>query len=76
MNKQGIPRSRPLIAAWSLEIPLEVDRDILVHLEPLTELLNAAGKYPGVGDYRPGKGGTFGRFRAELMVQSNGKKKK
>lgn len=76
VNNQGIPRCRPLISAWSLELPLEVDREILVHLEPLTELLNAAGKFPGVGDYRVGKGGTFGRFRAELIPQTNGKKKK
>lgn len=76
IQKIGVSRARPIIAEWELELPLDVDRDILVNLEPLTELLNMAGKYPGVGDYRPGKGGVFGRFKAELLNDTNGKKRK
>jgi hypothetical protein len=30
-------------------------------------LLNHAGRFPGVGDYRVGKKGPFGRFSVELL---------
>jgi hypothetical protein len=66
----GIMRSRALVRKWECEIELEYDPDFL-SVENLTEALNLAGKTVGIGDYRPrppkGKGGPYGRFRAELL---------
>lgn len=62
---QGILRSRPMFPKWGTRLPFEIDTDFLTK-EIVLELLNIAGKICGVGDYRPQKKGSFGRFKAEL----------
>lgn len=62
---QGIPRSRPRFDQWMVQLPLEIDED-WIKVEIVEELLNIAGKLSGVGDYRPNKKGSFGRFTAKL----------
>jgi hypothetical protein len=66
VQKQGIVRSRPKITDWRCIFEVEYDE---VTMEPtlIAGVLKQAGKFPGVGDYRVGKKGPFGRFEAELL---------
>lgn len=66
VQRAGIMRARPKIDKWACDITFEVDRDFIVSLDVLTEVLGDAGRLKGVGDYRPEKGGMYGRFEAEL----------
>lgn len=67
IQRQRVLRSRPVIDNWTAEIEFEVDT---VHITPesLEEVLNIGGRMSGVGDYRPGTKGHFGRFTAELIT--------
>lgn len=61
-TKGRIMRHRARYNEWSARFSLEVNDDVLppsfVH-----QLLIEAGSQIGIGDYRPEKGGPFGRFR-------------
>ena len=50
-------RSRPIFKEWSCTFVFEIIDENLNYLV-LKEILEAAGKYKGVGDFRP----EFGRF--------------
>lgn len=58
----GIVRARPLVRDWACTIEFEYDDEAMVPAMVAT-IMHMAGKFPGVGDYRPGKKGPFGRFR-------------
>lgn len=62
----AIARARPLIREWATEIVMECDTDF-VTAAMILELLTLAGKMIGVGDYRPERGGPFGRFMVQLQ---------
>ena len=67
---QGIVRARPLIrnlppaegGPWACTVEFEYDTDTITPAE-IAMIVNQAGKFPGVGDYRPGKKGPFGRYQ-------------
>jgi hypothetical protein len=61
-TKGRIMRYRPKLEVWRCEIPMEVDEDI-IDLDTAHTLLSDAGRRLGVGDFRPQKGGPFGRFK-------------
>jgi hypothetical protein len=71
---QGIMRARPLIrnlgeeegGPWYCVVNFEYDADTITPPE-VAMIVNQAGKFPGVGDYRPGKGGPFGRYRVDSV---------
>jgi hypothetical protein len=67
VQKNGILRSRPKIDDWRCVLELEVDEALMPDLGTILGVLQYAGKFPGVGDYRVGKKGPFGRFTAELL---------
>jgi hypothetical protein len=71
VQRNGILRSRPKIDNWACELPFEYDSDLM---EPnlILAVMQNAGKSPGVGDYRVGKKGPFGRFTVELANGSSG----
>jgi hypothetical protein len=56
---------RPQLRDWTAVLPIEYNADLL-SLEQLINLINIAGAMVGVGDWRPERGGTFGRFRVVL----------
>lgn len=62
VQRQGILRSRALIREWTCAFDFEYDTDT-IEVPLIAAIINQAGKYPGVGDYRPGKKGPFGRYR-------------
>jgi len=65
VQRNGILRSRPRFERWSCSLVLEIDTDRIAPEQVATEL-NEAGQIVGVGDYRLGRKGIFGKFRAEL----------
>jgi hypothetical protein len=62
----GIVRARPLIHDWACEVEFEYDDETIIPAMA-AEILHLAGKFPGVGDYRPGKKGPYGRFRVVTL---------
>jgi hypothetical protein len=66
VQRNGILRSRPKISNWQCALELETDDEIIKDPGLIAQVLNESGKFPGVGDYRVGKKGPFGRYTAEL----------
>jgi hypothetical protein len=62
----GIIRSRARLDRWATKLAMEIDPTFIPDPSLIEELLNIAGKICGVGDFRPNRGGPFGRFRATL----------
>lgn len=56
-----IIRHRPIFQNWSIQFELAVDVD-LVDLHLVRRILDDAGNYVGIGDFRPQKKGPHGRF--------------
>jgi hypothetical protein len=67
VGKAGVTRARALVPEWRAEILLEVDLGVVgdAVMRVIADALVNAGKLIGVGDFRPGKGGPFGRFTVE-----------
>jgi len=61
VQKNGIIRARPKISGWQCHLLLEYDEQI-IQPELIAAILDNAGRFPGILDYRIGKKGTFGRF--------------
>ena len=61
-TKGRVMRHRPRFDRWSAKFELLID-DSLLSVETAHQLLNEAGMSYGIGDFRPEKGGPFGRFR-------------
>lgn len=65
IGKARVPRSRAKLQEWMMNVPVQFDPNILT-VQAINELLNRAGTFVGIGDYRPSTGGgPFGRFSAE-----------
>lgn len=52
---------RPKFPVWAFDVTLEIDES-QVSIEKIKELMAAAGRFSGLGDFRPAKRGPFGRF--------------
>lgn len=57
-----IVRYRPIFKDWRLSFQLQVDTD-LVDLGTVRHIMDDAGNYVGIGDFRPQKKGPHGRFQ-------------
>ena len=66
VGKARILRCRPCWSQWKMKVPLEIDTAILTP-EQVEESLSLAGRIIGIGDYRPEKGGGFGRFSVKIV---------
>lgn len=60
-TKGRIVRKRPCLTNWSLRFNIEYDEDD-IGASMIHEILAYAGKRIGIGDFRPERGGPFGRF--------------
>ncbi len=60
-TKGRIMRHRPRLNAWGMEISLEIDQT-MIEAETVHQLMEEGGRRLGLGDYRPERGGPFGRF--------------
>lgn len=64
VGKARVLRCRPVWNQWQIRLPLEIDT-AMISADHVRESLLLAGRIIGVGDYRPEKGGGFGRFKCE-----------
>ncbi len=60
-TKGRVMRYRPMFKDWSLVFHVEFEEEIPA--EVVKEALEIAGKYVGIGDWRPEKKGKFGKFQ-------------
>jgi hypothetical protein len=76
--RAAVMRARPRIDSWSIDLALGVDLGALnvngslrdtgkLYLDALTH----AGSKQGFGDFRPEKGGSYGRFKVENFAISD-----
>jgi hypothetical protein len=61
-TKGRIMRHRPRLDEWNIKFRVEVDETVLPP-DIIHQLLVEGGQRIGIGDYRPEKGGPFGRFQ-------------
>lgn len=59
-------RCRPVFRNWSVEATLVFDQSQITRQE-LLQCVDNASRMVGLGDYRPEKGGPFGRFTVEVL---------
>jgi len=57
-------RYRPYFYRWSAGVTWELDRELLT-VNELINLVNRAGFGVGIGEWRPEKGGDYGRFEVD-----------
>jgi hypothetical protein len=61
-------RYRPEFRNWSMDIKIEIDSDVM-QLGTLINLVNRAGFGCGLGEMRPEKGGSNGRFQVDKSFE-------
>ena len=61
IQKARIIRYRPIFKEWELSFTLILQDDQLP-ISVAKEVIDYAGLYVGIGDFRPQKGGKFGKF--------------
>lgn len=64
-KKVGVVRSRPRFENWACDVTLEIETEV-VEPKAVEDMLQLAGRTIGYLDFRPEKGGSFGRFEAKL----------
>lgn len=68
---------RPKYPHWGFECTIQVDTSDILGEGDAKKLFEVAGKYQGLGDFRPSKRGPFGRFEVqEWTVIDDGKSAK
>jgi hypothetical protein len=66
IQRQGVMRARPRLNNWALTFKLNLDVENFLDgftAEDLQPIIEEAGSRVGIGDFRPAKGGPFGRFK-------------
>lgn len=66
VQRARLMRCRPIFREWSVEATIMFLPDQIERVDVLRYLENA-GQLIGVGDFRPDKGGDFGRFSVEVI---------
>lgn len=72
IQRARVMRHRARLEAWAVEFELEID-DSLLGDDSVHQILTEAGRRVGVGDFRPQKGGPFGRFIVTKWEVKNSK---
>lgn len=65
VQRARVMRYRPRLDKWRLSFELRL-MDEQLKPEVMREILDYGGYYVGIGDFRPGRGGKFGKF---MVVQ-------
>lgn len=66
IGRSRVMRCRPIFREWSLVAKFDLDLAIMDE-DVLMEVAEKAGKYVGLGDYRP----VYGRFKVERILESS-----
>lgn len=62
-TKGRVLRCRPILREWALTFDIEYDTEI--DPNAILEALRIAGRYVGIGDWRPDKKGKYGKFEVD-----------
>ena len=62
IQRARIMRHRARVEKWEVTFSIEIDESILP-VDSVHDILSDAGRRAGIGDYRPQKGGPFGRYQ-------------
>ncbi len=73
IQRARIMRHRARLEDWTIDFELEID-DTIAPVDKIHDILSDAGNRAGLGDYRPQKGGPFGRFQVTEWKVLNEKK--
>jgi len=68
MTKGRMMTERPKYNKWSASFEIVLN-DESVPVSVINEILEQAGKYVGIGDWRPEKKGMFGKFMITSFKQ-------
>lgn len=71
VQRNRIMRTRAKFDVWGVNVIVEVEPD-LVDANQLARWLSTAGRRVGLGDWRPAKSGTFGRFALDGEIEEVG----
>jgi hypothetical protein len=66
VSRARLMRYRPMFQEWAVTVDLTFDPQIL-EADQIFQCAENAGKFIGLGDFRPNKGGSFGRFTVESV---------
>lgn len=66
VSRARLMRYRPLFPDWSVMVEIHFDPQI-IEADQILQSAENAGKFIGLGDFRPNKGGSFGRFSVEAL---------
>lgn len=65
-GRNSVMRCRPVFPEWSCRAVAMINPEI-VGADDLTDIAVNAGSMTGLGDWRPAKGGSYGRFEAKVQ---------
>lgn len=63
VGQQKVARTRPIFKDWSIDVEITYAPEVIADAANIVRLAQYAGKFVGVGDYRP----KFGRFEVETL---------
>jgi hypothetical protein len=61
-----VMRCRPIFSEWALQCTVMID-ETMFDVADFVRAATRAGRYIGIGDFRPGKRGTCGKFSVEVV---------
>lgn len=59
-----ILRHRPMFDEWTIDLTIQIEVE-LIDAVTVRKVLDDAGNYVGIGDFRPARKGPYGRFRVD-----------
>lgn len=62
-------RHRPMFEQWSIELTVQIETE-LIDAATVRKILDDAGNYVGIGDFRPARKGPYGRFRVDSWSEA------
>lgn len=68
IGQKRVMKTRPRFPKWALEVPFALDPE-KVDLDVFTAVTATAGRYIGLGERRPNKGGPFGVFSTTVEAK-------
>ncbi|MDD5095710.1 MAG: hypothetical protein PHV74_15250 [Dehalococcoidia bacterium] len=68
VQRARVIRYRPRFDKWEIDFEIR-SMDDQLDKEVLKQILDYAGSYVGIGDFRPGRGGKFGKFIVTRFVE-------
>lgn len=69
IGQKRVMKTRPRFPEWAVEVPMAIDPEKL-DLDVFMHIAETTGRYIGIGERRPNKGGPFGVFTANVEAET------